>query len=238
MIELPKQDKTTRRQKDIDLFHEWKNTGSKQALGALVGQISPLIYAEVQRQSGSLPPSALSAEGKRWAIRALKTYDPKHGAAISTHVVGYLRKVRRMNYRFQNSARLPENLQLQYHLWDKALQDLRDRLNRDPTDEEMSDALGWSKPQVIKYKNSLYEDLIESASAKPIETVQFNENKILLEHIMDQLTPEEKLIWQHSKDLSSEDLAKKLGINVNRLNYLKSKLKNKVQALKNSIGMY
>jgi len=233
-----KQDKQTRRQRDIDLFHEWKTTGSKQALGALIGQISPLIYTEVQRQSGSLPPSALSAEGKRWAIRALKTYDPKHGAAISTHVVGYLRKVRRMNYRFQNLARLPENLQLQYHLWDKALQDLRDKLNRDPTEEEMAAALGWSKPQVIKYKNSLYEDLIESASAKPFETIQFNENKILLDHIMDQLTPEEKTIWEYSKKESSEELAKRLNVNVNRLNYLKSKLKNKVQTIKNSIGMY
>lgn len=231
-------EKQDRKRKDLDLFNEWKNTGSKQALGALIGQISPLIYTEVQRQSGSLPPSALSAEGKRWAIRALKTYDPKHGAAISTHVVGYLRKVRRMNYRFQNLARLPENLQLQYHLWDKALQDLRDKLNRDPTDDEMSEALGWSKPQVIKYKNSLYEDLIESASAKPFETTQFNENKILLDHIMDQLSPEEKTIWEYSKRESSEELAKRLGVNVNRLNYLKSKLKSKVQAIKNSIGMY
>lgn len=238
MADDVKQDKQTRRQKDIDLFHEWKNTGSKQALGALIGQISPLIYTEVQRQSGSLPPSALSAEGKRWAIRALKTYDPKHGAAISTHVVGYLRKVRRMNYRFQNSARLPENLQLQYHLWDKALQDLKDKLNREPTEEEMAAALGWSKPQVIKYRNSLYEDLIESASAKPFETMQFNENKILLDHIMDQLSPEEKTIWEFSKKLSSDELAKKLNVNVNRLNYLKSKLKTKVQTIKNSIGMY
>lgn len=238
MADDVKQDKQTRRQKDIDLFNEWKTTGSKHALGALIGQISPLIYTEVQRQSGSLPPSALSAEGKRWAIRALKTYDPKHGAAISTHVVGYLRKVRRMNYRFQNLARLPENLQLQYHLWDKALQGLKDTLNREPTEEEMAQELGWSKPQVIKYRNSLYEDLIESASAKPFETTQFNENKILLDHIMDQLSPEEKTIWEHSKSLSSEDLAKKLGVNVNRLNYLKSKLKTKVQAIKNSIGMY
>lgn len=230
--------KTDRKQRDIELFHEYKKTGSKEALGKLVNQISPLIYGEVQRQSGTLPNTALSALGKSWAIKAINTYDPSRGTQLSTHVVGYLRKIRRMNYKFQNAARLPENLQLQYHLWDKALQDLKDKLNRDPTEEEMAQAMGWSKAQVIKYRNSLYEDLVESASAKPFETIQFNENKILLDHIMDQLTPEEKTIWEYSKQLSSDELAKKLNINVNRLNYLKSKLKAKVVKIKQDIGMY
>jgi DNA-directed RNA polymerase specialized sigma subunit len=230
--------KSDRKQKDIDLYHTWKQTGDKQALGNLVNQLSPLIYSEVSRQSGSLPSTALSAEAKKWTIRALQTYNPEHGTQLSTHVVGYLRKIRRMNYKFQNAARLPENQQLQYHLWDKALQDLRDKLNREPTDEEMSSTLGWNKGQVVKYRNSLYEDLIESASAKPFETMQFNESKILLDHIMDQLTQEEKTIWEFSKQLSSEELAKKLGVNVNRLNYLKSKLKSKVGKIKTDIGMY
>lgn len=226
------------KRKDQELYEHWKKTGDKRALGDLVNQLSPLIYSEVQRQSGTLPNQALSAEAKKWAIRAINNYDPKHGASISTHVTGYLRKVRRMNYKFQNAARLPENMQLQYKLWDKAVQDLSDKLNRDPTDDEISQELGWSKGQVVKYRGSLYEDLVESATARPFETVRFNENKILLDHIMTQLTPEEKTIWENSKKLSSDELAAKLGINVNRLNYLKAKLKTKVQTIKNEIGLY
>lgn len=226
------------KRKDQELYDEWKRTGNKQALGALVNQLSPLIYSEVQRQSGTLPNQALSAEAKKWAIRAISNYDPKHGASISTHVTGYLRKVRRMNYKFQNAARLPENMQLNFKLWDKALQDLSDKLNREPTDEEMANELGWNKGQVVKYRGSLYEDLIESATARPFETVRFNENKILLDHIMTQLTPEDKIIWENSKQMSSEELAKKLGVNINRLNYLKAKLKAKVQKIKQEIGLY
>jgi len=226
------------KRKDQELYEKWKATGDKRALGDLVNQLSPMIYAEVQRQSGTLPNQALSAEAKKWAIRAINNYDPKHGAAISTHVTGYLRKVRRMNYKFQNAARLPENMQLSYKLWDKALQDLSDKLNREPTDDEMADALGWSKGQVVKYRNSLYEDLVESSTARPFETSRFNENKILLDHIMSELSQEEKTIWEFSKQLSSEELAKKLGVNINRLNYLKAKLKTKVQKIKNEIGLY
>lgn len=230
--------KQERKQRDIDLYNEYKRTGSKEALGKLMTQIAPIVYSEVSRQAGTLPNTALSALGKAWAIRAIHSFQPERGTQLSTHITGYLRKIRRMNYKFANAARLPENLQLQYYLWDRSLQDLRDRLNRDPTDEEMAEALGWSKPQVVKYRNSLYEDLIESATAKPTETVQFNESKILLDHIMDQLTPDEKMIWKFSKELSSDQLAAKLGVNVNRLNYLKSKLKAKVQKIKSDIGFY
>jgi DNA-directed RNA polymerase specialized sigma subunit len=226
------------KRKDQELYEHWKKTGDKASLGALVNQLSPMIYSEVQRQAGTLPNSALSAEAKKWVIRAINNYDPTKGASISTHVGNYLPKIRRMNYKFQNAARLPENMQLQYKLWDRALQNLSDTLNREPTEEEMAKELGWSKGQVVKYRNSLYEDLVESATARPFETIRFNENKILLDHIMTQLSQEEKTIWENSKLLSSEELAKKLNININRLNYLKAKLKAKVQSIKNEIGLY
>lgn len=230
--------KLDRKQKDADLYNEWKTTASKMALGALIGQLSPLIYSEVQRQAGTLPNTALSAESKKWAIKAIQTYDPTKGASISTHVMSYLPKVRRMNYKYQNAARLPENMQLKYKLYDRAVQNLADKFNRDPTEEELAQELGWSKGQVIKFRNSLYEDLVESASAKPTEVTRFNENKILLDHILSRLTPEQKIIWDNSRNLTSEELAKKLGVNINRLNYLKSKLKSEVQQIKAEIGLY
>lgn len=231
-------DKAGTKKKDQDLYDEWKRTGSKEALGQLISQLSGPIYSEVQRQAGTLPNTALSAEAKKWAIRAIKTYDPTKGAAISTHVMSYLPKVRRMNYKFQNAARLPENMQLKYKLWDRAVQNLADKLNRDPTDEEVAEELGWSKGLVVKFRGSLYEDLIESSTTRPTETTSFNESKILLDHIMSELTPDEKTIWENSKQMSSEELAHKLGININRLNYLKAKLKAKVQKIKNEIGLY
>lgn len=226
------------KRKDQELFEAWQKTGDKRAMGQLVTQLSPLIYAEVRRQEGTLPTAALAAEATKWTIRAIKNYDPTKGASLSTHVVSYLPKVRRLNYKYQNAARLPENKQLQFHVYDKALQDLTDRLNRDPTSDEMAAELGWSKGNVVKFKNSLYSDLVESASARPAEMSHFNEEKIMLDHILSSITPEEKIIWEDSKNLTAEELANKLGVNINRLNYLKSKLKNKVFEIKNQIGYY
>lgn len=223
--------------KDLELYNQWKETGSKAALGKLIDQLSPLIYSEVRSQSGSLPKAALVAEAKKWAIKAIQTYDPSKGTSLSTHVYTWLAKTRRLNYRYQNAVRLPENMQLKFHEYNHAVQDLTDQLNRDPTESELADKLGWSKPHVVKFKNSLYADLIESSSTRPAEFTQFNDNAILMQHLMSQLTPDEKFILENTKILSSTAIANKLGININRLNYLKSKLTQKIKKIQQEIGL-
>lgn len=229
---------TEARRKDQELFESWKKSGSKKDLGKLISSLGPIIHSEVNRVSGSLPPAALAAEAKNWTIKAIQSYDPSKGTTISTHIMNYLPKIRRMNYKFQNAVRLPENMQLQFHDYSQGLARMTDQLNRDPTDEELAKHLGWSKPYTIKFKNSLYSDLIESSTERPNEVTSFNENAILMEHLMTHITSDEKFILENAKELSSTELANKLNINVNRLNYLKSKLVDKIKSIKTDIKMY
>jgi DNA-directed RNA polymerase specialized sigma subunit len=219
------------KEQDIELYNTWKETGDKKALGALVHNLNPLIYTEVKRASGTLPSTALSAEAKKWAVKAIQTYDPTKGVALSTHVMNYLPKIRRMNYKFQNSARLPENLQLQYHTWNQAVTRLQEREDRDPTEEELAEELGWKKKAVVKYKKSLYSDLVESGSERPVEFTTFNTNRVLYDYILGELTKDEKYILENSDKMNSTELAAKLGVNINRLNYQKRLLIDKIKRL-------
>lgn len=225
------------KKRDLELFHHWKNTGDKQALGHLVNQLSPLIYSEVQRASGTLPTASLSAEAKKWAVQAIQTYDPGKGASLSTHVVGYLPKVRRLNYTYQNMVRLPENLHLKFSEYNAGIQDLQDKLNREPSDEEIAKHLGWSKGAVTKYRTSLYSDLTESGNERPSEHGQYNTSAVFLEHIYDHLSPEEKAIMDSlDSKISSAELAANIGVNINRLNYLKGKLISKIKDFRTQLG--
>lgn len=226
--------------KDQDLYDQWAKTGSKKHMGELVDSLGKLIYSEVRRASGTLPPSALSAEAKKWAIKGIQTYDPSKGAGISTHVVNWLQKVRRLNYTYQNAARLPENLHLKHSEYSHAVAELTEELNREPTDVELSAKLGWSKPQTVKFKNMLYSDLVESASEKANETSRFNEDAIIMEHIRSQLDYQEQFILDNVnvKALSATDIAKSLGVNINRYNYLKAKLIEKIKKIKMEAGAY
>lgn len=223
---------------DQELYSRYMDTRDPRDLHKLVTQLNPLIYTEVQRASGTLPTPALTAEAKKWAIHAIHNYDPSKGTQLSTHVTNYLQKVRRLNYRFQNAARLSENNQLIYHKYNTAIQGLQERLSRDPTDEELAHELGWSKKAVVKFQSGIFQDIVESSKEKASEFTRFDSNKVLFEHMMDQLTPEEKIIMQHVGEVSSTELAQKLGVNVNRLNYLKNKLKNKLQGIQTEMARY
>lgn len=227
-----------RRQKDLDLYSKWKETGSKKDMAELVRQLHPLIYSEVRRLGTQLPESALSAEAKSWAVHAIKTFDPNKGVALSTHVTNWLMKTRRMTYDYANFARMPENLRLEFTNYRNAISHLEEELNREPTDDEISKHLGWSKGMVVRIKDRTYAENLESGAKYDTETSRFNDNKFLLDHILDKLDDQEKTILLEKGSMSASDLAAKLGVNVSRLNYLSAKLKDKIIAMKREVGMY
>jgi DNA-directed RNA polymerase specialized sigma subunit len=225
------------RAKDHELYQQWAKTKSKSDMGKLVQHLSPLIYKEVSRASGSLPTSALNAEAKVWTAKAIQTYEPDRGVALATHVMNYLPKVRRMNYKYQNAVRLPENMQLQFHEYNKHLTQLTDELNRDPTEEEMAQRLGWSKGTVVRFKNSLYADLTEDGDGKDSEMSSFTDKSILMNHLLAQLTPQESFLFHNKDKMTAVQLAAQLGVNTNRLNYLQKKLLEKVKKLKEELEL-
>lgn len=235
-VELPVSPFVTRREKDAELYNAWKQNKSKENLSALVSQLSPLLYTEVQRQSGTLPTAALSAEAKKWAIKGIETYDPSKGAALSTHVTSYLAKTRRMNYKFTNAARLPENLHLKWHQYNQALTGLTERLNRDPSEDEIAKELGWKKAHVIRLKNSLFSDVFESGQARASTFSEFNRSKIVLDEIKSRLTPAEMTILEKIKIVPAAEIASELGMNINQFNYTKAKLTEKIVKIMDDMG--
>lgn len=226
------------RQKDVDLYNQWAKTKSKQDMSALIKHLTPLIYTEVHRASGTLPTSALAGEATLWAIKAVKSYDPSRGFALSTHVMNYLPKVRRLNYQYQNAVRLPENMQRQYHEYNRAMTNLTEELNREPTEEEMAKHLGWSKPYVVKFKSRLYADDIESAAKHEAMVSEYSDEALLMKELRNRLTKDELTIWDSKiAKLPAPEIARKLGVDINRLNYMQRKLTKKVGDLKLEFGL-
>ena len=229
------------KQKDAELYETWAKTKSKQDLSALLKALNPLIQKEVNRASGSLPKAVLEAEAKKWAIEAIKKYRPNSGTQLSTYVTHYLAKVRRLNYEHQNMSRIPESCHLEYAGFKNSLETLRDQLAREPTDTELAHHLNWKPYQVKKFKGMLYEDHFESGTERPSESTKFDFQKTKFDYIYNLLDDHEKIIMNSLMDTSgkkksSSDLAKELGVNQNRLSYLKTKMKKKIHTAQKEIG--
>lgn len=225
--------------KDLELFHAWKNNGDKKALKNLVNNLKPIIQSETTKLSGSLPASALKGEVVSWAIRAIKDYDPTKGTKLSTHVYNWTRKAKRLNYTYQNIANMGEDKQLQYGKYNLASTNLEEELGREPTDKEIGHRLGWSEKEVGKYKSLLFQDHVESGNLYAPEQSKFNSDPLKLNYIKSKLSDEELKIFNGRADkVSATEIANGLGMNINQYNYASGKLKDKVQKLLEDYGTW
>ena len=224
------------RAKDMELYHQWNKTKSPEHLSALLQHLHPIIHSQVNKRAGSVAKANLLGTAQIWATKAIKTYNPDKGAALSTHVASYLRKISRVNYKQQNIARLPENKQRQYNQYSRELKNLTDELARDPTEHELAERLGWSKGQVVKFRKIIYDDRIESASeGAPTKFSEYSDEDMLMKELLSRLTPEERLIYELKGTMPAPQVAKRLGVDTNRLNYLQRKLIAKLGALRQEL---
>lgn len=224
--------------KDQTLYSQWNKTKSKRDLSILLNHLNPILIKEVNRATGTLPTAALHAEAKTWAIKGIKSYDPSKGFALSTHVTNYVQRVRRMNYKYQHVARMPEHMKREYTEYTRGKSLLEEELNRDVTEQELATKLGWSKGKVVNFMNRTYSDDVEGVSENPAEVNHFSDQNLMLNEITSRFTPDEKFIFENKGKLSTAELSKKLGVDINRFNYLHRKLVQKIEKTKQEIGMY
>ncbi len=225
------------KQKDTHLWHAWKQSPTPRNMSNLVKRFRGAMVKKVREQSGSVPDSALETEINGWIVHAVRTYDPNAGASLNTHVNNWITKVTRMNYENQNAARLSEGQQLKYRQYHSGMQELSTQLNRDPSPVELAGHLNWSVRQVKKMQREIFSDLYDAGEDNAHVATSFSHEHLVHGFIHDNLTQEERdllgiIAGDKTHKLSNEAQAKLAGVNVNRFNYLKRKLTDKVSALK------
>lgn len=223
--------------RDIELYNNWNNTKSKRDMTVLVRHLNPIIVKEVNRGVGTLPTAALMGEAKHWAIKGIKTFDPSKGFALSTHVTNYVQRTRRLNYKYQLTARLPEDMKRDYQEYNRAKMILSEEMNEDPNNDQLASKLKWSKAKVQRFTDRVYTDQIESANENSTQVSEYSDTDLRMKALMSHLTDEEKFILKNKGNISSNELAEKLGVNTNRLNYVLKKLTAKIMLLKHDLEL-
>jgi DNA-directed RNA polymerase specialized sigma subunit len=145
-----KDDLSTTKQKEIDLWNHWKENGEQpDHLRPLLHSLRPVIRGQANfwASRADLPPEAVHAEFTNQAVRALQTYNPDKGAALGSWVRTNLRKAQRWVSQYQDPTRIQENRYYKTGAWDNAVATLDDQLGREPTTRELSEHLGWSEAE-------------------------------------------------------------------------------------------
>lgn len=128
-------------------YDVWVESPTPDNLKALLDYLDPTINAEIQRFSG--PKPLLRSRARALAVKAIRTYDPRSGAKLRSWVVTQLQPLSRYN----NSLKpvyAPEDAARKSYAVAKARESFIDEYGRDPTDDELADAVGISVKRLRK----------------------------------------------------------------------------------------
>lgn len=148
-----------RKEKEFELWQDWALNKNKRSRDELINSLSPLLNKEVNKYTSSpLPRPALETEARILATKALDSYDPNK-AQLNTHVMNNLKHLQRYVLTYQNIGKIPEHRGIAIGKYQSTFDNLTEDLNREPTEVELADALGWNPKEVERMQSELRRDL-------------------------------------------------------------------------------
>lgn len=222
---------------DLELVLKAKK-GDNFAKNALVRKYAPMLRIKVNAYSKApIPYAALEGEAMRLLLYAVERFDPKSGVQFKTFMEHNLKGLYRYSAKHKNMARIPEHKHLQFTRFQNIKSILSTDKGREPTNDEMADALGWAPSQVQKMEQTIGRREIAMSGIESLHEQERLEEKIedILEFEYFGLTPEEKLVYDYSLGRHGKtrvtrvgDISKKTGISTDRIYKIKQSLAERV----------
>lgn len=224
-------------------FDEWKKTQTPATNTKILGTVQPVIETALSSYVGQSATPAIRSRAKLMALKALNTFDPAAGN-VRTHLLSQLQSLRRLSAQEQNIIGIPEQVGLDYQKLSEAENELRDRLSRDPSDDEVADATGLSIRRIKKIRafnqpiaegSTIIETGDDYADAGGIASNvpgQTNAQDAWLDFVYGDLSPTDKLIMDMTlgrngrRKTSTQDIAKKLNISPGAVSQRAAKIQN------------
>lgn len=133
---------TSRKEKEVKLWHAWKDSGwHPDHFEPILKIYEPIIKQKVNMyRAPSTDETALMAEGIKILHHTLRNkYNPETGFAISTFVEKPLMKLFRKNNETANASRMSESAAGRIGKVNNARAQLEDEFGRPPTHQEIAD---------------------------------------------------------------------------------------------------
>jgi len=154
----------TRDERQIDMWKKWQSSGDSAIRAELLEDLKPLIKTNLGQFSNStMPFEVLELRANAMLRDALATYDPSK-AGIGTYATNALKPMSRYVQKYQNTKYLPTYLFQEYGRFENAERELRDKLGRDPDDNELSGHMGISARNVRRIRLAKSPEIPTSTS--------------------------------------------------------------------------
>lgn len=209
-------------------FQSWMSDPSPDNNDRILAAVQPTIDTALSSYVSRAPSPIIRSKARLMALNALKSYDPQRGN-VRTHLLSQMQGLRRLAAKEQNIINIPEQVGLDFQKLDSAENELRDRLNRDPSDDEVADYTGLSVRRIRKirgFHQPLSEGMTsvvadsENAPAEVASTLPGSHAgaDAWMNFVYDDLSPTDKLIMDMTlgrngrRRASTQDIAQRLNI--------------------------
>lgn len=244
-----KEELKAKQPKELELWKAYKASGFHPAkLNPLIKSFQGLLNERIRhfKNRVEIPVSVIDHVHKVEFVDALKSYDPKRGTQLNTHIFNRLRKAGRFIDANKNFAYIPENISKNIGFFNTFKAELSEKLGYEPDDQTIHDEavkqrhprLGLISLKEIKRLNreqrkGFVQKGHESDLLFPDE---LNPRELEVAHlIVFQLTPEERAVHEYTLGLNGKPklapgaIAKKLKMDNSKVSKLRSSAWAKMQ---------
>ena len=221
-----------------DAYNAWKAKDTEESRDKLLGSISPFLAEHIGTISGA-DPNYLRIQSKVLAMKAMSKYDPQK-SSLKTFLNYQMMPLRRNVRQQMNVLGVPDRLLVANHQMDNTETELQEELGRMPTTLELADCMAISPKQIERLRRLSHATNTGGETSLDDENVMGDRKAIRrnlspeYRHIFVQSAlkndPKSALIYEFDnrlngrRNLSTADLAKKLGLSPNAVSQRRARI--------------
>lgn len=224
-------------QDQLEPFEAWKAHPDNKTRGALLKSVTPVIDRAVYTYAGPKPSPAVKSRARLMAMQAFDSYDPQKGT-MKNHLMGQLRGIQRYAGQQNQIISVPERVTLDKLNLQQAEEQLRDNLGRDPSDMEIANHTGLSLKRISYIRGASHGvptgsfvdesgEVYSPSSAVPGSADREDALRQLVYYDLgdvDQVVMDYTLGSNGSPKLSTQEIAKRLGITAGAVSQRKARI--------------
>lgn len=228
-----------RTQSDMEQIRRWQETRDPNILMEVASRYQPVVNSVVNKfKTTGVSVGALKTKANAQLLTALNTYDADKGASPTTHIWNSLQKVQRLAGGSLQSGHIPENRAIKMSVFKTTRDNLEDRLGYEPSNQEMSDEMGWSQAEVERMNKEMGGEVTASKADFDFygNSTQFTRrDKDLADYLYLELEPKQKIVFEHTfgyggkSILNNKDIAKKLKVNEMAVHRMKKDMSERIR---------